>query len=409
LISNKNKINLSYTILLPSLKIIYLKIAVNTRLLLKDQLDGIGQFTLESFKHIVKHNPSHEFVFIFDRTPHPDFIFASNILVEVITPQARHPFLYKIWYQYSLKKLLKKINADIFVGTDGMIPLKTDTKTLAVIHDLNFEHHPEHLPKTYRNFYRKYFPFFAKKADRIATVSEFSKQDLVKTYNISISKIDVVYNGSNQNFKPISENEKTTIQQKHTNGNPYFLFIGTLHPRKNLVNLFKAFNEFKKQTNSDFKLLIVGKKMWWTTEIENTFNQLQFKNEIIFAGRVSDVDLYKITASAYALTYVPIFEGFGIPLIEAMSCGVPVITSNITSMPEVVEDAGILVDPFSINNIAKAMINISKNSELRNQLVEKSLLQAKKFSWEKTGDLLWESIVKTIKVEAGRPMTEEGK
>lgn len=374
-----------------------MKIAVNTRLLLIDQLDGIGQFTLESFKHIVKKNPTHEFVFIFDRTPHPDFIFASNISVKVITPQARHPLLYKIWYQYSLKKLLKKINADIFVGTDGMIPLKTNTKALSVIHDLNFEHHPEHLPKSYRNFYCKYFPLFAKKADRIATVSEFSKQDLVKTYNISASKIDVVYNGSNQYFKPISESDKTTIQQKYTDGNQYFLFIGTLHPRKNLVNLFRAFNEFKKQTNSDFKLLIVGKKMWWTTEIENTFNQLEFKNDVIFAGRVSETELYKVTASAYALTYVPIFEGFGIPLVEAMSCRVPVITSNITSMPEVVEDAGILVDPFSVDSIATAMINISSNSELRNQLVEKSLIQAKKFSWEKTGDLLWESILKTIR------------
>lgn len=374
-----------------------MKIAVNTRLLLKDQLDGIGQFTLESFKHIVKSNPTHEFIFIFDRKPHPDFIFTSNVSAAIITPQARHPLLYKIWYQYSLKKLLKKINADIFVGTDGMIPLKTNTKTLAVIHDLNFEHHPEHLPETYRNFYCKYFPLFAQKADRIATVSEFSKQDLIKTYNISASKIDVVYNGANKNFKPISENEKTSIQQKHANGSAYFLFIGTLHPRKNLVNLFKAFDEFKQQTNSDFKLLIAGKKMWWTSEIKQAFNQLQFKNDIVFLGRINDDELTQITASAYALTYIPIFEGFGIPLVEAMSCGVPVITSNITSMPEVVEDSGILVDPFSIKDITKAMVNISTNSELRNQLVEKSLIQAKKFSWEKTGDLLWESILKTIR------------
>jgi glycosyltransferase involved in cell wall biosynthesis len=396
LISNKNKINLSYTILLPSLKINYLKIAVNTRLLLKDKMDGIGQFTFESFKHIVINNPSHDFVFIFDRQPDSNFIFAKNIEIKVVRPQARHPFLYKIWYQYTLKNLLKKINADIFVGTDGMIPLKTSTKTLSVIHDLNFVHHPEYLPKTYRNFYCQYFPLFAKKTDRIATVSAFSKQDIINTYKISEHKIDVVYNGSNENFKPITEEEKNLIQQKYTRSLPYFLFIGTLHPRKNLVNLFKAFDEFKKQTQSDFKLLIVGKKMWWTTEIENVFNQLEFKNDIIFPGRVNEENLYKITASAFALTYVPIFEGFGIPLVEAMSCGVPVITSNITSMPEVVEDAGILVNPFSVNDITSAMISISSNSELRNQLIEKSLLQAKKFSWKKTGDLLWESILKTI-------------
>ncbi len=359
-------------------------------------MDGIGLFTFESFKHIAINNSSVEFVFIFDRKPHPDFIFSNNIKVEVISPQARHPILYKIWYQYSLNRLLKRISPDVFVGTDGMLPLKTRTKTLGVIHDLNFEHHPKHLPPVLRNYYCKYFPKFAKKANRIATVSEFSKNDLVETYKIDASKIDVVYNGANENFKPISENEKIQIQKKYCAGNSYFLFVGTLHPRKNLINLFKAFDQFKANLNSDFKLLMVGKKMWWTKEIENTFNNLNHKKDIIFTGRVDDKELSKITASAYALTYVPIFEGFGIPLVEAMYCGVPVITSNVTSMPEVVENAGILVDPFSVVDIAQAMIKIASDEGLRIELIEKSKIQAQKFSWKKTGDLLWNSILKTI-------------
>ncbi|MGB0882939.1 MAG: hypothetical protein ACPGSO_08285, partial [Vicingaceae bacterium] len=102
-----------------------MKIAVDTRLLLKDQMDGLGQFTFEAFKHIVSSKPEVNFVFIFDRTPHPDFLFAKNITAEVINPQAKHPFLYRIWYQFSLKKLLSKIKPDIFVGTNGMIPLNT--------------------------------------------------------------------------------------------------------------------------------------------------------------------------------------------------------------------------------------------------------------------------------------------
>jgi glycosyltransferase involved in cell wall biosynthesis len=277
-----------------------------------------------------------------------------------------------------------------------MIPLKTRTKTLSVIHDLNFEHHPEHLPLALRKFYCKYFPKFAQKANRIATVSEFSKKDIIETYTIKSSKIDVVYNGPNANFKPIADEEKTIVQTKYTTGKPFFLFVGTLHPRKNLINLFKAFNQFKEQSGSDFKLLIVGKKMWWTTEVEKAYQQLEFKDNIIFTGRVAENELYKITASAYALTYVPFFEGFGIPLVEAMSCGVPVITSNITSMPEVVEDAGILVDPKSVNEIAEAMQKITTDNDLRNKLIEKSKVQAQKFSWKKTGDLLWESILKTV-------------
>jgi glycosyltransferase involved in cell wall biosynthesis len=372
------------------------KIAVNTRLLLRGEMDGIGRFTFESFKHIVANNPNIEFVFIFDRKPHPDFKFAKNISIEVISPQARHPLLYKIWYQYSLNKLLKRINADIFVGTDGMIPLKTRTKTLSIIHDLNFEHHPNHLPLNLRNYYCKYFPLFAKSASRIATVSEFSKQDIIKTYGIEENGIDVVYNGSGEGFKPATPDEIAQTREKFTSGKPYFLFVGTLHPRKNLINLFKAFDAFKNKSKSDMKLLIVGKKMWWTKEIENTYNQLNHKNEVVFAGRVDEQELYDLTASAYALTYVPIFEGFGIPLVEAMSSGVPVLTSNITSMPEIVEDAGVLVDPSSVEEIAVAMNNIVINKQMHNDLIEKGIVQAKKFSWQRTGELLWQSILKTI-------------
>ena len=162
------------------------------------------------------------------------------------------------------------------------------------------------------------------------------------------------------------------------------------------MRLFEAFNQFKQTTNSGFKLLIVGKKMWWPKEIEDFFNQLEHKNDIIFTGRVDRNNLYKITASAYALTYVPIFEGFGIPLVEAMKSGVPVITSNVTSMPEVVEDAGILVDPFSVDDIANAMTKIVNDKSLHAALSEKSIIQAKKFDWDKTGDELWKSILKTI-------------
>ncbi len=373
-----------------------MKIAVDTRLLLKDRMDGLGLFTEGAFKHIVSSNPTIDFTFIFDREPHSDFIFSNNVTAKVIGPQARHPFLYMAWYGFSLKRLLKKINPDIFIGTNGMIPLNTKTKTLSVIHDLNFEHHPEHLPKAIRKYYCKYFPKFAKNADRIASVSEFSKKDIVNTYKIDERKIDVVYNGPNEQFSPICAKEKATLQNKYSEGKPFFLFVGTLHPRKNLVNLFKAFDQFKSQSKLDFKLIIVGRKMWWTNEIESTYQNLEFKKDIIFAGRLPEQELYKITAAAHALTYVPIFEGFGIPLVEAMSCGTPVITSNITSMPEVVEDAGFLVDPFSVDDIAKAMITISLNENLRKELIEKSLIQAKKFSWQKTGDRLWASILKTI-------------
>lgn len=362
-------------------------------------MDGIGLFTYESFKRIVQNHPEVEFYFIFDRKPHQDFISSKNITSITLWPPTRHIILIDFWFQYSLKKYLKKLQPDIFVASDGMFPLNTKTRTLSVIHDLNFEHHPEQLPNNVKKFYLKYFPKFANQATRIATVSEFSKRDIINTYNIDPDKIDVVYNGANQYFIPLEKEKINKVKNQFTEGKNYFLFVGTLHPRKNLIRLFQAFEDFKIKTKSDFKLLVVGKKMWWTNEFESVYNSLQHKNDIIFTGRVAEKDLYDIVASAYALTYVPIFEGFGIPLVESMSCGVPVITSNVTSMPEVVESAGLLVNPFSVDDISNAMIQMVTKPEIRNQLAEKSLVQAKKFSWDKTAYLLWDSIQKTLNVK----------
>ena len=372
-----------------------MKIAVNTRLLIKDKMDGIGLFTFEMFSIITKQHPEISFYFIFDRKPSADFIFGDNVQPVVLWPKTRHIYLFPFWYQIILKKALRRLNPDVFVATDGMFPLRSNINTLAVIHDLNFEHYPETLPKNVLNYYLKYFPQFAKKATRIATVSEFSKNDIVNTYHIKEDKIDVVYNGANSKFQPISFEEKLKVKTTYTQQQNYFLFVGTLHPRKNILRLLMAFNQFKTVTKSKMKLVLAGKKMWWTTEINAFFEQMEVKSDVVFTGRLSEQELIKITAAAYAITYVSIFEGFGIPLVEAMQCGVPVITSNVTSMPEVVEDAGLLVNPFSEEEITQAMIRLAADENLRKELMLKSIQQATKFSWEKSAQLLMDAIMES--------------
>lgn len=359
-------------------------------------MDGIGLFIYEIFSLIVAQHPEIDFYFIFDRTPHPKFVFAKNVHTIVIQPKIRHIYLFPYWYQIALRRVLKKINPTIFIATDGMFALKSTITTLAVIHDLNFEHYPKTLPKNVLNYYLKYFPQFAKKATRIVTVSKFSKNDIAEKYQIESSKIDVVYNGASSSFKPISDNEKQKIKEKYTQHQAYFLFVGTLHPRKNILRLLMAFEQFKITTSSAMKLVIVGRKMWWTNELNIFFEQMEAKNDVIFTGRMNDEELIAITAAAYAITYVPIFEGFGIPLVEAMQCGIPVITSNVTSMPEVVENAGLLVNPFVVDEIYNAMIKITKNESLRCELAAKSIQQATKFSWQKSAQLLMEAISTSI-------------
>jgi glycosyltransferase involved in cell wall biosynthesis len=264
-----------------------------------------------------------------------------------------------------------------------------------VIHDLNFEHYPEKMPWLIRKYYRYFTPLFAHKADRIATVSEFSKNDIVKQYSIDPDKIDVVYNGVNKNYIPVNKIIKKEIQEKYTEGNDFFIYVGALIDRKNLDNLFKAFDQFKKTTKSNIKLLIVGSKMWRNNNLQLTYDAMQYKDDVIFTGRLSIEELCRATASALAMTYVSYFEGFGIPILEAFAAGVPVITSNVTSMPEVAGDAALLVDPFDVKEIADAMKKIAGDKSLREELIQKGFQRCKAFSWDLSAQHLWRSIEKT--------------
>ncbi len=373
-----------------------MKIAVNTRLLLKNKLEGIGWFTYESFKRIVKAHPEHEFHFIFDRPWSDEFIFSNNVVPHKISPPARHASLIYIWYEISLPRLLKKINPDLLVSPDAFNTFHSNVKKLTVIHDLNFEHHPEQMSFLFRKLYKYYTPKICKDADRIATVSNFSKNDIVKHYGVDESKIDVVYNGANSNFVPISESDKTKVRNDYTNGNPYFVFIGALNPRKNLARLFKAFDKFKHESQNNIKYVIVGEKMYWSNDIKNAYENMAYKKDVIFTGRLEPNQLGKVLASAIAITYISIFEGFGIPIIEAYNAEVPVITSNTSSMPEIAGDAALITDPFDVNKIAKAMKTMAEDETLRNNLIAKGRVQKNRFSWDKTADNLWESIEKTI-------------
>ncbi|GAB4293192.1 MAG: glycosyltransferase family 1 protein [Marinilabiliales bacterium] len=374
-----------------------MKIAVNTRLLLKNKLEGIGWFTYETLKRITQNHPEHEFLFIFDRPYHKDFIFSDNITPVVAGPPARHPILFYIWFEHVIPKILKKYNADCFVSPDGFISLKSNIPVLQVIHDINFEHFPEFLPPFARWYYKKYFNRFAQRADRIATVSEYSKKDIIEQYKIDPGIIDVTFNGASDDYKPVSEEVKKKIREKYTDGTPFFLFVGALHPRKNIVNLLKAFDNFKKNKSNDIKLLIVGDKFWGTNEMKAQYEQMTFKKDVIFTGRLLFNELLLIYPSALALCYVSIFEGFGIPIVEAMYCDTPVITSSTSSMPEVAGDAALYADPFLVDSITKAMNNIAYNSEIRKKLIENGRKQRQKFSWDITANKLWDSICKLNK------------
>jgi glycosyltransferase involved in cell wall biosynthesis len=373
-----------------------LKIAVNTRLLIENKLDGIGWFSFETLKRITLQHPDVKFYFLFDRPFSEDFIFSKNIEPVILKPQARHPILYYIWFEYSVQRFLRKKKVDLFLSPDGYLSLSAKLKTLTVIHDINFFHRPFDLPFAYRHYYNYFFPKFARKAMRIATVSEHSKNDIVQSYGISPDKIDVIYNGANILFKPLADEEKLVIKEQYAEGCEYFLFVGTLHPRKNVHSLIRAFSQFKESNNTKHKLLIVGSRMFLTREIQKALDESKYANDVIYTGRLLPEELRNVMASAWALTFVPFYEGFGIPMVEAMYCDVPVIASDVTSLPEIAGDAALYADPFSIDSIAEALKIITHDIELRESLIARGREQRKKYTWNKTADALWESIEKCL-------------
>lgn len=373
-----------------------MQIVVNTRLLLKDKLDGIGWFTYQTLSRITKKHPEVHFVFLFDRDFDEEFVFSDNVTPLILSPQARHPLLYHIWFQFSVRGLLNKMKPDLFLSPDGFASLSAKCKQLVVLHDINFFHHKKDLRWLTGKYYNHYFPLFAKKADRIATVSNYSKNDISANYGIDSSRIDVVYNGINSFFRPISETEKAEARKKFAYGNEYFVYVGSILPRKNIPTLVKAFALFKKESGSSMKLVLAGRNYWGMHQLYECIKQEGIENEVILTNRLNDQDLALVLGAAKAMTFVPYYEGFGIPLVEAMEAEVPVICSNTTSLPEVAGDACLLVDPLNIVAIKNEMLRLDKDENLRKELIEKGKIQKQKFSWDKSADLLWESIQKTI-------------
>lgn len=362
--------------------------------MLKNKLEGIGWFTYETFRRITAAHPEHQFFFIFDRPYDESFIFNSNVTPVVVSPPSRHPVLWYYWFEYGIPKMLKAIGVDIFVSPDGYLSLSTSIPQLPVIHDINFHHNPERLPLLTSRYLNYFFPRFAQKAKRIITVSNFSRSDLSESFGIDPQKIDVAYNGASELYKPLNEVEIRQIREQVAEGKPYFLFVGAFNPRKNIARLIEAYDLFRKKWPSNMKLILVGQPMFKTADIGLAYSKCIHKKDVVFLGRKGIEELSKITGAAHAVVYPSTFEGFGIPILEAMKCGIPIAASNTTAIPEIAGNSATYFNPYSVEEMANAMNQIANNVELRNILKKNALVREKLFSWDITAQQLFNSIEK---------------
>ena len=250
-----------------------MNIGINARHLIKDRLEGIGWYSFEILKRLIKLMPSHQFIFFYDRKT-PFLISGENISNIILSPPARHPVLFKFWFNFLLPKAFKRYQIDLFFSSDGFLSLNSDIQQVGVIHDLNFEHYPEDLPKNILKYYKKYMPLFAQKANKVITVSNYSKNDIVNKYKVNSEKIKVIYNGGNDIFKPIKEEKIRNFQNNNTN-RPYFIYVGSLHKRKNIERMLKAFQAFNNEDKWDF--IIIGTDMWkGQLDLDGILNNVKF-------------------------------------------------------------------------------------------------------------------------------------
>ncbi|MBX2875180.1 MAG: glycosyltransferase family 4 protein [Saprospiraceae bacterium] len=371
-----------------------MRIAINTRFLLSNNLEGIGWFTWEVAKELVANHPEHHFVFLFDRPFNPIFIPGGNVEGVIVQPPARHAVLWWWWFEMALPSVLKRYKIDVFLSPDSYCSLRSKVPTVMVCHDIAFCHYPEQVPFHGRVFYKHYVPKYLQRAERIISVSEFTKQDIIQQYQTPAEKIAVACNGVRAVFHVVDETEKQKVKQQYSEGQDYFFYLGSVHPRKNVARLVQAFDRFKTAHPSQVKLLIGGRLAWQTTAIEEALASAQHRADIHLLGYLEDAQLARILGAAMALTYPSLFEGFGVPLLEAMHAEVPILTSNSSSLPEVAGDAAILVDPTDINALAQGMQRLFASSTTRNNLIDKGRVQREKFSWSKAAAVVWDNILR---------------
>lgn len=369
-----------------------MRIAINAIFLQNNPMEGYGHYAAEVLRRMVLAHPEDEFLFLYDRVWEQPFLAAPNITHTIVPPAARHPLSFKYWYNIKASRVVKKWKADVWFQPYGFCSLTSSVPQVLMIHDLAFLHHPTYISWYQRIYYRWFTPAFIRKARKLVTVSAYSKADIVKNYQTPGEKICVIGGAARTGFQPLEWQEKQIVKDGYADGREYFLFVGGIHPRKNLLNLLKAFSHFKKWQHSNMKLLVAGRKAWQYDDLLEKIKTYKYRDDVVLLDYLPEEQLQRIMAAAYALVYPSWFEGFGLPLLEAMQAGVPVICSNTSSMPEVAADAALLVDPANPDAIAKEMLSLYRNEGIRNVFIAKGLERAAHFNWNHSADVIYETL-----------------
>lgn len=372
-------------------------IAFNARLILPGTMDGIAWYMHEIGRRLPLLRPNDSVVFLFDRAFIPEMVPAGVHAVRIGLP-ARHPYLWHLWYQWSVPRALRALKADVLVSLDGFIPLSTEVPTVVVLHDIAFEHDAGHVNSRTVNYYKRFFPQSARNATCLGTVSEAARDDISATYGVQADLISVIPNGVRDRFFQPAGSSHDLLPASIAGGAPYFLHVGTIQPRKNVVRLIAAFERFCLRNTLPHHLVLAGKIGWMSDDVTNAIERSEHKHRIHLLGFTEDSALAELYRNAAALTFVPLYEGFGVPIVEAFATGTPVITSNRNPMVQVAAGAACLVDPEDVAEIASAMERVISDAEYTTRLRNRGLIRAQAFSWDASAAIVSELIDRAVAI-----------
>jgi glycosyltransferase involved in cell wall biosynthesis len=362
-----------------------MKIGIDCRTILNKEfgeLAGVGHYTYYLIKYLLQLDKHNEYVlFFYDRRIKVPEFQQPNVKI-VYFPGLENlgkiPFLYRHWF---IPHIISMYRLDVYHNPANIIPIFYLKKSIITIHDLALYKNPEWFPDGHFFNKRILIPWSIAKAKKIIAVSQNTKDDLVKLFGIRKSKVEVIHEGV-EDYNQLKIDE-TKIENRLKIDEPYFLFIGSIEPRKNLVRLVQAYKEvLVSKPSLNPKLVLVGKKGWKYEPVFTAIENSGFKDKIIYLGYVNFEEKVYLLKNALALVYPSLYEGFGLPILEAMNLGVPIITSNISSIPELVIDNALLVDPYDVGSIKEALIKITADSALRKSLSLKGKGIAQNFTWE---------------------------
>lgn len=391
-----------------------MNIGIDIRVLAKGKRTGVEEYTISFLSHLLNLDKSNKYRLFYSGFRKPKLNYpwlkSRNIKIKKIRiPNRILDFFLKFLKFPKIDKILGGV--DIFLSPHFLItPLFQKTKRILIFYDLSFVHFPEFFSKS-KLFWHKFVSpkKQAQGADLIISISESTKKDLIETYDVDPEKIEVIYPGVDNKFKPMDKNSSDLINIKNKYGLPdnFILYFGTIEPRKNILGIIRAFEQLKK-THSDqrrnvqwkgfegialgrekkffdfsnFKLVIAGIKGWLCGEVFKAVENSEFSKDVLFAGFIEEEDKPCLYNLAEIFVYPSFFEGFGLPPLEAMACGVPIIVSNKSSLPEVVGEAAIAVDPARIEELVSAIRNILEDRNLKERLINRGLERIKNFKWE---------------------------